>query len=26
LAHKLGLYPTFPEHEPADQYAEISVD
>jgi 2-dehydropantoate 2-reductase len=26
LAHKMGLYPTFPEHEPADEDAEIAVD
>ncbi|MDH3472222.1 MAG: 2-dehydropantoate 2-reductase [Rhodospirillales bacterium] len=26
LGRNLGLYPTFPEHEPADEDAEISVD
>ncbi len=26
LGRKLGLYPTFPEHEAADEAAEISVD
>ena len=26
LGRKLGLYPTFPEHEPADEDAEIAVD
>ncbi len=26
LGRQLGLYPTFPEHEPADEDAEIAVD
>jgi 2-dehydropantoate 2-reductase len=26
LGRQLGLYPTFPEHEPADEDAEVAVD